>query len=462
MNRWNVNGALAVTEVRDVRKANACRRLARMPQGVICSAIILLFTLAAHGEQGKISWNQFRGPNGRGVVPSDRIPVRFGPETNVLWTTAVPAGHSSPVIWGDHIFLTASEPAHAKELTTLAFNRESGRIFWRQVVQAGTQVGFHPLNNPASSTPATDGQHVYVYFVVLTSGLGSVTSQVAFVTAGHMVSPAPGWLQLDQYNAATLSDLLDPSSLGSTTPDRVRWVSSFEGPADLPDNSGERFFGWFIPPVTTNYVFFVCSDDASLLLLSTDATAARKCQIAEETGWSAARSWVSSGGNSILSQKRSDQFVYNGSFPGGVWPGGNTITLTAGVPYYIELAHFEGGGGQDASVTYTFAGAADPADGSATVLTSDKLSTMSAPDYLLPPPQPRMVTVAVSGSNATVSGTNGLVNAQYYLLSTTDVSLPLVSWTPARTNRFDARGYFTDTVPRNPAERSRFYRLSVP
>jgi len=164
MHRSNLNRAVGVTEVQGVRKANACRCLAPMPQGVICAAIILLFTLAARGEQGKIRWNQFRGPNGQGVAPSDRIPVHFGPETNVLWKTAVPAGHSSPVIWGDHIFLTASEPAHTKELITLAIGRAEGRILWRQVVQAEAQVGFHPLNNPASSTPAADEQHVYVYF----------------------------------------------------------------------------------------------------------------------------------------------------------------------------------------------------------------------------------------------------------------------------------------------------------
>ena len=43
----------------------------------------------------------------------------FSPETNVLWRSAVPAGHSSPVIWDSHIFLTATEPANEKELIAL-------------------------------------------------------------------------------------------------------------------------------------------------------------------------------------------------------------------------------------------------------------------------------------------------------------------------------------------------------
>ncbi len=134
--------------------ANAC----------ICTVIILFFNWIANGQQGKVNWNQFRGPNGQGVSQADTIPVHFGPETNVLWQTVIPAGHSSPVIWDNRIFLTASEPADENELITLAIDRRDGRILWRKAVQAQTKVRLHPLNNPASSTPAADERNVYVYF----------------------------------------------------------------------------------------------------------------------------------------------------------------------------------------------------------------------------------------------------------------------------------------------------------
>jgi len=130
----------------------------------IYAIIILLFNLIASGQQGKINWNQFRGPNGQGVAQADRIPVHFSPDSNVLWKTVIPPGHSSPVTWNKRIFLTASEPANKKELVTLAIDREDGTILWRRVVQTETEVRFHPLNNPASSTPAADERHVYVYF----------------------------------------------------------------------------------------------------------------------------------------------------------------------------------------------------------------------------------------------------------------------------------------------------------
>ncbi len=82
----------------------------------------------------------------------------------MLWKTATPAGHSSPVIWDNCIFLTGYEPADEKELITFCINRRKGDILWRQVIQSETKARFHRFNNPASSTPAVDGRHVYIYF----------------------------------------------------------------------------------------------------------------------------------------------------------------------------------------------------------------------------------------------------------------------------------------------------------
>ncbi|MBW8038998.1 MAG: PQQ-binding-like beta-propeller repeat protein [Planctomycetes bacterium] len=130
----------------------------------IYAVIILLFNLTANGQQGKFNWNQFRGPNGQGVAEADSIAVHFSPDSNVLWKTVIGAGQSSPVIWNDRIFLSAYESANRKELVTLSIDREDGKILWRQVIQAETKVRFHPMNSPASASPAADEKHVYVYF----------------------------------------------------------------------------------------------------------------------------------------------------------------------------------------------------------------------------------------------------------------------------------------------------------
>jgi outer membrane protein assembly factor BamB len=65
----------------------------------------------AAGACSAADWLQFRGPNGSGVGNADRLPIKFGPQQNVVWKTSVPFGHSSPVIAGNLIFLTAVEDA---------------------------------------------------------------------------------------------------------------------------------------------------------------------------------------------------------------------------------------------------------------------------------------------------------------------------------------------------------------
>ena len=110
------------------------------------------------------NWPQFRGPNGQGLALTARIPSRFGPDTSVLWKTPVPAGHSSPVVWNDRLFLTAHDKARPNELVTLTIDATNGRLVWQQAVESTSPAGFHPLNHPASSTPAVDAERVYVYF----------------------------------------------------------------------------------------------------------------------------------------------------------------------------------------------------------------------------------------------------------------------------------------------------------
>jgi len=68
---------------------------------------VLLALSAATSIHAEMSWPQFRGPNGAGVAPNATPPVRFDRSTNLLWSTSVPMGHSSPILWNGHIFLTA-------------------------------------------------------------------------------------------------------------------------------------------------------------------------------------------------------------------------------------------------------------------------------------------------------------------------------------------------------------------
>lgn len=70
------------------------------------------------------------GPNGARTAEDARPPIRFGPGTNLLWKTALPPGHSSPVVWADRIFLTAFD-GEIKKLETLCLDRRTGKVLWR-------------------------------------------------------------------------------------------------------------------------------------------------------------------------------------------------------------------------------------------------------------------------------------------------------------------------------------------
>lgn len=107
-------------------------------------------------------WNQFRGPGGLSVADDTPIPVRFGPAENVLWKAQVPAGHSSPCIVGQRIFLTGFEDGHN---LVFALDRGTGKELWRQSFKAnGEHVYLHPDAKPAQPTVASDGEHVVAYF----------------------------------------------------------------------------------------------------------------------------------------------------------------------------------------------------------------------------------------------------------------------------------------------------------
>src|SRR5215813_2254717 len=115
----------------------------------------LLYPLLALGLFAA-DWPQFRGPDGSGLCPScGQIPTEFGPQKNVLWKTALPAGKSSPVLVGDRIFLTASE---GDDLITICLNRANGNVQWRRTVRAAKREAQHVLNHRAAPTAATDGK----------------------------------------------------------------------------------------------------------------------------------------------------------------------------------------------------------------------------------------------------------------------------------------------------------------
>jgi hypothetical protein len=198
---------------------------------------------------------------------------------------------------------------------------------------------------------------------------GFVPSQVAVATFINSASRtlAAGFLKQEFYSGALRTDLENPAF--TNPPTFVHYVTSFETPSGQGNNYAERVSGLFTAPQTTNYVFFVCSDDDSDLFLSTDSSPYNLKLIAQETAWSNPREWLSSAGSSTVTSKRSDQFT------GTTWPGGNTIQLTAGTQYYVEAVHHQGTGGDNLAATFKFDADPDPANGDAPKLTGNLIAS---------------------------------------------------------------------------------------
>ena len=137
------------------------RRLERVDRRVPALLCRLTFSLALAVGVVAGNWPQFRGPEGRSIAEGPEPPAEFGPSHNVAWQIELPPGNSSPVIWGDRIFLTAVE---SNQLVTLVLNRSSGeRLVTRRIPVANVE-STHRLGSPATPTPCTDGERVYSYF----------------------------------------------------------------------------------------------------------------------------------------------------------------------------------------------------------------------------------------------------------------------------------------------------------
>jgi outer membrane protein assembly factor BamB len=119
---------------------------------------LLLATLAAPAAD----WPQFRGPNASGRAVNDaKLPAEIGPTAAVLWKTPLPPGHSSPVVVGDHIYLTAVRDG---KLLTIALNRPDGKPLWEVTAPSKTLETIHKIGSHAQSSPVADGRRVISFF----------------------------------------------------------------------------------------------------------------------------------------------------------------------------------------------------------------------------------------------------------------------------------------------------------
>lgn len=192
-------------------------------------SILSLFLVAIATAKDK-NWAQWRGTDGTGVSTETNLPAEWSSNKNIKWKTPLAgSGHSSPIVWGSRIFLTAeiereivpgaeavkhvaegSDYKHPDAVgadrhhtfKVICLDRDRGKILWEQTAYEGTVYDDrHRKSSHASPTPATDGKNVFAYFgteglycydfagkliwkaspgPIATLGMGTATSPVLF------------------------------------------------------------------------------------------------------------------------------------------------------------------------------------------------------------------------------------------------------------------------------------------
>jgi outer membrane protein assembly factor BamB len=166
--------------MRNVDRAGAITSPLAVLVLLLCSPNVVLGQTQEH-------WPQFRGPGARGVASGPNLPDRWSASENIAWKTDVPGrGWSSPIVWGERIFLTTAvnrgeleppkkglyfggnrlEPREVQEeYWVICLDLTSGKMLWEQIVHRGPPNSpIHLKNSYASETPVTDGERVYAYF----------------------------------------------------------------------------------------------------------------------------------------------------------------------------------------------------------------------------------------------------------------------------------------------------------
>ena len=128
---------------------------------ILLALVVMAPSAPARDAEKAGEWSRFRGPNGSGLSDTKGLPTEFGPTTNVVWKTELPRGYSSPIVFGNRIFLTGFRQ---DKLLTLAVDRANGKVLWEREAPRDRKEALDSRNHPASPSAATDGARVFFFF----------------------------------------------------------------------------------------------------------------------------------------------------------------------------------------------------------------------------------------------------------------------------------------------------------
>jgi hypothetical protein len=341
--------------------------------------------------------------------------------TVVKDTTAPTVVKANADVTGTQVTVVFSEPVNDTALTPSNYGIDQGII-----IAGVTRVD---ASRVVLSTDPMPGGRSYVISIHGVQDMASsppntmVATQITFKTYLFQVGAVVHKKYANLGDGSGSLNALKNDPRYPNNPDRQDIMTSVEYPANgsyrdtvadprsdpppIEQQYSDTLECYFTPPTTNDYVFYTTGADINDVYLSTDADPANMVNIAKTDGWTNPRDWM-------VSQCGTVNGLRSDAYTGNAWPGAGDpfttnalIHLDGGQRYYLFAFHhrFTWSGADDFAVTYTYAGAAQPASGTAPVLTGSQIGT-----YLDPTgasvsfsQQPASVTI-LQGRTATFSG----------------------------------------------------------
>ena len=199
-----------------------------MPHRAYVSASLVLLALiwtSASAEE----WARFRGPNGAGVSDAKGIPTSWT-EADYAWKVALPGiGHSSPVLWGDKLFVLSADPRNATRYT-LCLDADSGKELWRREFKSESHH-LHARNSFASCSPAADDERVYFAW-----GTPEKTTLKALTHDGEDAWEVdlPPFVAMHGFGTSPMiyQDLVVLNMLALESPEQIKKVEDYDKPGN--------------------------------------------------------------------------------------------------------------------------------------------------------------------------------------------------------------------------------------
>ena len=230
----------------------------------------LLLWISLASVLNAANWPMWRGAGGSGVTSEKNLPVKWSATENIAWKIDLPQrGNSTPVTWGNRIFLT--QPLEKEQRRTLiCLDRRNGKLLWQRGVKYAAKEETHRTNPYCSESPATDGERVVTMFgsagvycfdfdgkllwkredlAPIEFEWGSAVSPVIHSNRVYIYrgpSPKAHLLALDKQTGRTLWTAADPPVQTKGRTDGFRgnrdtkyWVCSYATPLVIPHGKGE-------------------------------------------------------------------------------------------------------------------------------------------------------------------------------------------------------------------------------